>query len=254
MSANLRTQPLLVRVGVLALTLVILGGLAASNAFLYVHYEKRDERPGLSTDDIRAAYHGLKTTAPLLLSLRSGHPETLEPPRRAALVAWLEGGKMEDYDNLDLGDRAPVEIFASSCISCHARVAAPKEPLAARIPLEFFDDVKKLAVSRTVQPMDIKILLISTHTHSLSMAALAAVMAGLALWTTWPRKLLAALCAGVGLGLLIDLSSWWLTRWNGSFVYAIVAGGGLFNAAMVAMALLVIVETLRPGLPAATSK
>lgn len=244
---SVRTMPLSARLGALCVTLVILGGMAASNVYLYVHYEKRDERPGLTIEDIQAAYHGIQTTAPLLTALRRNHPETLSPADRAALSAWIEGGKMEEYDNLDLGDKAPSEIMARSCLECHARGAAAKHPVAAKMPLEFFDDVKKLAVSRKVEPMDIKILLISTHTHSLSMACLAAVMGGLMLATSWPRRLAGALCGAAGLGLLIDLTSWWLTRHHAGFAYAIVAGGGLFNLAMGLMGMLVLIECVRPG-------
>ena len=65
----LRTLPLTVRIGISCLVLVLLGGLAASAMHLFWHYENRDERPGMTMDDLEGAYHGVERTAPILMAL-----------------------------------------------------------------------------------------------------------------------------------------------------------------------------------------
>lgn len=236
------------RLGVACLMVVIIGGVAASMRHLWNHYQNRDETPGLTLDDIRSAYRGLTTTSSMLASLQSGHPETLGPEARAALVAWITGPRLaEDYDNLDLGEKAPAEIIAANCVSCHSRKADAQKAGAARgIPLDYWDDIRPRAVSRKINPVDPKILVASTHAHALSMATVGLVVCGLLLMTAWPRPLIGLLIGLVGVGLLGDIGSWWLAPYGDAFVYAIVGAGAAYNGSLVLAALLVLVDVLLP--------
>ncbi|MEL7471918.1 MAG: hypothetical protein AAGK04_01260 [Planctomycetota bacterium] len=243
---RLRDLPGMARVGVAALVLTLLGGLAASGAYLYMHQEQRDERNGWSIDDVKSHYHGLTTRAPLLVSLDSGHPETLPGTEREILTDWLTGDRVsQDYDDLDLGDDAPAELIAIYCLDCHARSSTGDES-APDIALEFWDDIRSLAESRNIQPIDGEILAASTHTHALALVTLSLTMALLAWFTAFPRALIGVLVAATGIGLLTDIGSWWLTRWNDQFAYAIVVGGFIYNASTVLLGLVVLAELARP--------
>src|SRR4051794_17679094 len=93
------------RIGIACLCLVVLGGLAASFQHIVNQNENRDEQPGLSMEDLKGAYHGVQTTAPLVKALTRGHPDALAKPQRDTLLKWLGGDRVaENYDNLDLGD------------------------------------------------------------------------------------------------------------------------------------------------------
>ncbi|MCW5766644.1 MAG: hypothetical protein KIT68_11795 [Phycisphaeraceae bacterium] len=245
---RLRSLGLVPRLGVACLMVVIIGGVAASMRHLWNHYQNRDETPGLTLDDIRSAYRGLTTTSSLLASLQSGHPETLKPESRAALVAWITGPRLaEDYDNLDLGEKAPAEIIAANCVSCHSRKADAQKAGAARaIPLDYWDDIRPRAVSRKINPVDPKILVASTHAHALSMATVGLVVCGLLLMTAWPRPLIGLLIGLVGVGLLGDIGSWWLAAYGEAFVYVIVGAGAAYNGSLVLGAVLVFVDVLLP--------
>ena len=52
---GLLSQPLGIRLGLTGLILVLLGGLYASALHMAHHYENRDERPGLTLDDLEGA-------------------------------------------------------------------------------------------------------------------------------------------------------------------------------------------------------
>lgn len=248
MTTHLRALNPLAKVGVLALLLLLAGGYVTSGLLLYFHYEKRDERPGLTIDDIIGAYHGLQSTAPILAAVERGHPENLPPEARAAFVAWLTGPRVtEDYDNLDLGDNAPVELLAAHCVSCHKR--GSPDSVAAKLPLEFFDDVKKLAVSRKVEPTDLKIVTASTHAHAIALATIGLVLAALLALSSWPRGLSGAVIALIGVGICLDIACWWITRLTPLGAYGIVAGGMVHNAGTAAALLLLVIDLCRPPKP-----
>ncbi len=233
-----------VRLGLTGIVVALLIGFVASALHLYWHYEPRDQRPGLSINDLRSAYHGIDAPALLVESLTGGHPETLSSADRKALLDWLASDTIsENYDSLDLGDDAPSEIIAASCISCHARNAPEKD---RSIPLEYWDDVKKHAFAIKIEPVPLKIVAVSAHTHALAMAPLTLAIGMLALATAFPRRLTGLLCALAGVALALDLASWWLARIDDRWVYMIAGAGTVYNAASVLMILMVLIELWRP--------
>ncbi|MHC5005391.1 MAG: hypothetical protein ACYTJ0_19995 [Planctomycetota bacterium] len=249
----LRALPFGVRLGLSTLLLVMLGGFAASFTHLRDHHENRDERPGLTVDDLVGAYHGIRSEAPLLRALRADHPAELEgatplaAAERQTLLDWLEGDRISgDYDNLDLGDMAPAEIIAVNCLGCHARDAEQGGEAAATLPLEYWDDVRSVAFSREINPTATEIVVTSMHTHALSLSALSIVLAGLLILTRWPRTLVSAAIALAGLGLLADLAGQWLTRSSPGLVWMIVAGGGVYGGVSCLSILAVLADAWLP--------
>lgn len=245
--SHLRQLPLGARLALVLLNLVLAIGFAASFQHLKWHHENRDERPGLTLDDIRGAYHGIQTTSPIKAALERNHPETLSPANRKALLDWLSSPRIaEDYDSLDKGDAAPAEIIRANCLSCHGRAAkaTPQGDIAKTIPLDYWDDVKPLAFSRKVEPNSVKVLAASTHTHALSLGTLTIVVCGLLCLTALPRRLVGAICFFASLGLLADFAGWWLARDYDAASYTIVIGGGVYNALMVLALVAISVDAL----------
>ena len=253
---RLRDFPAGVRLGLTALLLVNLGGFLASAAHLRTHHEGRDERPGLSLDDITGVYHGIQTRAPLLSAIESGHPgeleghEALSDKQRQTLLDWLNGSRVsEDFDNLDLGSAAPAEILDSACVECHQRHSVGEEVAAgtSAISLEYWDDVKRLAFSRDIQPTPTAILAMSTHTHAIALATIGLLLVLLLQLSSCRDGLKSWLGAAIGLGLAGDLASWWLARETAAFVFAIVGFGALFALSVGLCSLLLIVDMWRPA-------
>lgn len=242
---RLRSLPAGARLGVTALLLVLLGGLLASGLHMQAHHENRDERAGLSMDDLRGAYHGLRNTAPLITALEDGHPDDLPEASRELLLGWLRGERIsEDYDSLELGDAAPAEVLDGACLSCHARQS--EDPIGQELPLEYWDDVAKVAFSREVAATGKEVLLASTHTHALALGSLGLVVALLALLTRWPRGVIGWLVGAAGVGLLADLACWWLARSSLALVPVLVAAGALFALSTTALILLAIADLWLP--------
>lgn len=233
------------RFGLTCLILTMMGGLAASLYFLYDHYHNRDEEPALTLRDIEGAYRGVSIPSPILAALEAGHPEPLPQADRDLLLAWLRGQNIpENYENFDMGP--PADLIATNCVSCHTRAAATNVASGITHSLEFPDDVLKIARSREIFPTPVNVLAISTHAHATTLA-LVAVLAGAMLhFSFWPRRLVGLVATLIGLGLLIDVGSWWAIRSQREFLYGIVVGGGMFNAGVWLALAMSIVELWRP--------
>lgn len=245
--------PALARLGIACLMFVVLGGLGVSAWHLHDHYQNRDETPGLSMNDLKGAYHGVSAPSPLREALTRGHPETLAPADREALLKWLSSDKLsENYDNLDLGDKAPSEIMSRSCLECHSRKQADKSPIAKSIPLDYWDDIKPIAFSKDIQPGSLKVLVASAHAHSLSLATLALVLAVLLFFTRLPQGVSGVIAACMGAGLLIDIVCWFIARHTAGATYLVVIAGAVFNGACGLAALIVLTDAMRgPRRPSA---
>lgn len=254
-SLRLRSLPLLGRLGLTCVLIVLLGGMITAGLHISNHHQNRDERAGLSMDDLIGAYHGIRTRAPLLTALERGHPEDLPEQQSAVLLNWLNSERIsEDYDNLDLGMAAPAEIIAQQCLQCHARQATEGDGIGETMPLEYWDDVAGLAFSRNIDPTSVEILTVSTHTHALGIGAVVAVASLLIFLTSWPKRVCGLLVCAAGLGLLLDVGGQWLARLHPVFVYGIVAGGILFGIATVILLLAVIFDLWLPARPQKTSE
>ena len=245
---RLRDLGRLARLGVAGLVLTIIGGAAASGLYLNMHHGGRDLQPGLTVNDVRAHYHGVRSRAPLLDALESGHPEDLDEASREILLAWLTGDPARlsrEYDNLDLGADAPAEIMAVSCLECHGRSSTGSDAYP-QLPLEYWDDVEAVALSTDIQPVDGQVLAASTHAHALGMGAVGVAVALLALLTGWPARLTGALVAVTGVGLAADIGGWWLTREVVGFAYMVVAGGFMYTGGMTLLCVLVLADLCVP--------
>jgi len=244
MPFRLRELDFAARLALTCLVLVFAGGFAASAAHLVEHHHNRDERPGVSLEDLQGAYHCVRVTAPLILAMEREHPEELPAADRELLVRWLRGARIsEDYDNLDLGDLAPAEILTRSCMPCHSHAEASAEVP----PLEYWEDISKLAFSREVEPVPIKILAASTHTHALTLAGISVAIGLLWLATRWPRGLKSWLFALSCLALLVDLACWWLARDHVELVVLIAISGAVYAGTSVLFLVGIVADLWLPG-------
>ncbi len=249
-SFHLRQLGFFARLGVAGITLTLLGGLIASAAYVHLFHGKRDGTPGLSMTDLKGSYHGIDAPAPMLAALERGHPEPpdeLDPAERSALIEWLRSDRIaQNYDNLDLGDFAPAEIIAINCLECHSRRSPQAKAIAEAVPLDYWDDVSRVAFPLKIDPPPLEILVLSTHTHALSLATISAVTMLLLILTSWPRRLIGMLIGLGGIALVADVASWWLARQHEGFVYVIVVAGGLYLLTTAAAQVAILLDLIRP--------
>lgn len=233
------------RIGLTFLIIALLGGLFASLVFMYEHYRMRDQEPALTLRDLEGAYRGATIPAPLLTALERNHPENLPATDRDMLLAWLRAPSIpENYENFDMGP--PADLIAANCVSCHTRAAAADPASGIKHSLEVAADVLALAHTRDMQPTPTRVMVISTHAHAISLALVGALALAFLHFSFWPRWLVGLLGAVIGLGLALDIASWWLTRYQREFLYGIVAGGAMFNAGTALAMAMTFIELWRP--------
>lgn len=238
-SIRLHALSVPLRLAVTCLILILAGGLVASIYQMIHHYENKDEQPGVSLDDIVGSFHGIQQPARLSVAIEGSMRQYIPTEEEyQALTKWLNGKDVSaGYDNLDLGDFAPAEIMTMNCLDCHERGATKGDGIGDIVPLEYWDDVKKVAFARNMDPVPLNILITSFHTHALTMPIIGLVSALLFLATGGPRALRHTIILLAFLGLLVDFGCWWLARSNPVFCYGIIVGGGLFGS-MVGLQLL----------------
>ena len=237
-----------VRLGLTGIVLSLLLGVWASLQHLQDHHQVRDGEPGVSMDDLIGSYHGLDRPARMVVRLNEAHPEDLPAAERRLLLDWLGGSKVsEQYDALELGDASPAEVIDRRCLTCHARQATEGEGIGQKVPLEYWDDVAKVAFSRSVEPVPKEILITSLHTHALSLALVSLAALFLLLSTRWPQAIQGLLAALSGIGLLVDLVSQLAARQSEFFVWGIAGGGGLWGLTTVVALLAVLLDLWLPA-------
>ncbi|MEM7755347.1 MAG: hypothetical protein AAF297_06895 [Planctomycetota bacterium] len=247
---RLRDLGLLARLGVAGVVITAIGGTAVSGWYLSMHHNARDGRDGLTVNDVVAHYHGIVSPSPLVEALENGHPEEALPERqRELLLEWLKGDPAmlsQRFDDLDLGDDAPAEIIAVSCLDCHARTSTGPDAYP-EVPLEYWDDVQALAISQDIQPVPTEILALSTHTHALGMSAIGGLIAVLGLMTSWPRRLIGLVVAATGVGLVGDIGGWWLTKAEPVFAYLVMVCGTMYSGGMSLLGVAILLDLCMPG-------
>ena len=245
-ASRLRALPATARLGLTGIVLALVLGLWASLEHLEDHHQGRDGEPGVSLDDLTGAYHGLDRPAAMRVALERGHPEGLADAERALLVDWLSGGQVsERYDDLELGDFSPAEVIGRGCLDCHSRQS--DDAAAAAIPLEYWDDVSRVAFSRSLEPTPRAILVTSLHTHATSLAVLSLVVLALLWGTRWPRGLCGALVGVCGLALAVDLASQMHARDHEGLVLGVALGGAAWGLAVGLALALVLLDLWLPS-------
>lgn len=260
-SFRLRTLPPMARVALTCLLIVLGGGIAASLQHVVDHHQNRDDKPGVSLDDIKGAYHGVQVSAPLVAALERNHPDSLPANQREFLKDWLQGKKdpatgkrpaagnprlVEDYDSLDLGESAPAEIISKNCLGCHSRKAPDSEAVAKKLPLDYLDDVKKIAFEKKIDPPPVQILTNSTHAHALSLGTMSMLLGMLLLATRWPKWLTGGLFMLAAVALLVDISCWWIARREAPAVYVLIVAGGAYAVSTVLTLSLLLTDLWLP--------
>ena len=199
-------------------TLIVLGiGYLFAMIQIYEVDAGRDGKPGLSADDIAIAYSGNKTATRLELALSGPMSGMLPADERATIIGWVHHG----LDKTEYDARIK-PIIDRRCLTCH-------DGSNPHIPnLNDYENLTKVAQIDT--GMSLASLVRVSHIHMFGITFIFFIM-GLIFSHAYVRPVWfkSTVIALPFLSIVIDIGSWYLTKINTAFAWAVIIGGGLMG-------------------------
>lgn len=199
-------------------TLIVLGlGYVFAMIQVYAVNAGRDGKPGLSVDDIVIAYSGSKEATKLEGALLGPMSGMLPNDESGSIVGWIRRG-------LDKGeyDARIAPIMEKRCLACHDG----SNPHIAN--LDGYENISKVAVIDT--GMSLYTLVRVTHIHLFGLTFIFFIMGTIFshafVRPVWLKSLIIALPF---FALVLDVSSWYLTKIFPDFAWVVIIGGGVYG-------------------------
>jgi hypothetical protein len=179
---------------------------------------------------------------------------------RLALISWVQNGaKKGEYDQdafplpPELKDHPITEkyvankgrtqaepavikirsIFKDRCVKCHREESTSK---ANKFPVDTFERLHKYIPAVSSSAMSLNKLAQTTHVHLLGFSMLYGLTGLLLAFSSYPRFLRVVLCPLPLLAQVVDISLWWLARFDdpygSQFARAIVVSGGIVGGSL----------------------
>lgn len=196
------------------LTVVAVGYLMALVQIQFTH-GMADGEWGLSIDDIVYSYYG-KRSGSILENKLNGSMQVMAPEKdRIKIINWVRKGASEK----DFYDRGIRQIFDSNCIVCHSPASGMPVPDYTK-----FENIAKRAETDT--GASFSSLARVSHIHLFGIAFIfmfVGLIFSLASGVPKPLKVTAIVTPYVF--LLVDITSWWLTKLNPNFAWLVIIAG-----------------------------
>ncbi len=228
------------RLGKLSLTyrvlftgfLLVIGcGLMMAGAQIMLTHGMADGKPGLSMNDIVYSYYGNRSGSKLEAALTGKMKANAPGDVGFTLIQWARDGAPEaDWDKIG-------PIFVNNCATCH--VAGGSLP-----------EVAKLEVAKSLAEVDhgasIGTLTRVSHIHLFGIGFIFLFVGwifGMAEFDPlWKLILIATPFAF----LIIDIASWWLTKFWPTFAWVTMIGGFGYSVASTTMLLTCLAQMWLP--------
>lgn len=203
------------------LIVVAIGYALAMVQILFTH-GMADGKFGLSTEDIVYSYYGNRSGSVLESKLNGSMKGNAPDAARFKIIQWVRDGAEE---KAYAGEIKP--LFEAHCTSCHnAESGLPN--------FNDFENIKTRAQSD--EGATFSSLARVSHIHMFGIAFIFMFVGMIfALASGVPCKLKCAAILMPYVFLLLDITSWWLTKLNAHFALLVVMGGGGLAMAFVFM-------------------
>lgn len=196
--------------------LIILGiGYIFAMIQIYEVHAGRDGKPGISVKDIVIAYRGDKSASRIEGALNGPMSGMLPAEEKATIIAWVHDGEKEDVFHTQVEP-----ILKTRCQACHSG-SNPHIPT-----LMSYDDVKTVAQVDT--GVSIGTLVRVSHIHLFGLTFIFGFL-GLIFSHSYMRRphMKSVIIVLPFLAILMDITSWWLTKVSEPFGYVVIASGAL---------------------------
>ena len=203
--------------------------MALSFMYLAVIEPHRQMGEGL-VSGISDEYHGLPKGKTLLESALMGPmANKISDADRTSVLQWIHNGaKIAEYSKVE-------PIFTKDCVSCHMAEATSIPPLTS------FDAVQKVTAADT--GTSIEDLSKVSHIHLFGVSIIFLLTGAIFSLSSTPIWLRVSLVVLPYVTIVMDIVSWWATKYLSSiFAYVVIAGGALMGLALASQILISLWE------------
>jgi hypothetical protein len=216
---SLRTLPVTLRT-LFSSFLVIIGiGYLTALSYLFLVDVEPHQKMGQGTvEGISAKYHGSATSTRLEAALIGNMADKISAEERDQVLQWIRAGaKSDGYANVE-------PIIAKNCATCHQ----PGMPISS---LASVDDVQKLAKSDPGASM-LQLARVS-HVHLFGISVIFLLTGLIFSFSESPIWFRTSILVLPYLAILMDIGSWWATKYfDPLFAYIVLIGGAFMGLAL----------------------
>ncbi len=219
---NLPSLALSVRMLFTGYLLAIGLGLLMAGMQILLTHGMADGKLGVSVDDIVYSYYGNRENSTLENKLNGSMKDKASSHDRAQIIKWVrEGASEKGWDeNINI-------IFQKNCVFCHDE--APGLPDFTK-----YENVK--SVSEIDEGASIASLTRVSHIHLFGISFIFFFVGLIFSFAVGiPNWLKASAIALPFLFLIVDVMSWWITKWVPVFAWFTLIGGFGYTAASAFM-------------------
>jgi hypothetical protein len=229
---SLRSLPITFRALFSSFLILIGAGYLMALSYMFLVVVEPHKQMGESlVAGISDEYHGLPKGETLLESaLKGPMAGKISDADRSHILQWIhDGAKVDGYSQVE-------PIFATNCVSCHMANATSIPPLTS------YEAVQKVAQADT--GTSIADLARVSHIHLFGISIIFLLTGAIFALSETPIWLRVSLVVVPYLTILMDIGSWWLTKYldPAFFSYVVIAGGACMGLALAAQILIALWE------------
>ncbi len=227
---------------VAAFLLAVAAGMAAAHVNLHLQHAGRDGKPGLSYDDVVAAFHGNPDRTLLAAKIDGGSMERYvpRPVDQLALLEWAAAGAEEP------AFEPAKEVLDRQCVRCHHPAGEMASVPFAPSRRAGSEHAMVTNVTGPDPGTSLPTLARSSHAHLFGMGTLFALTGLIVLGTDLRARWKALLAVLPYVAMFMDIGCWWLARLAPEFALGVVGGGALMGLAVAAQVGRSVFELITP--------
>ncbi|TAK08391.1 MAG: hypothetical protein EPO39_04490 [Candidatus Manganitrophaceae bacterium] len=212
-------------------------GIGYLMAVLYLFLIDIEPHSKKGTGMVRAViikYYGQRGGTRLEGALEGAMGDNLSPAQKKEVVAWIRKGATEaDFPSVQ-------PIFTNQCAGCHSKESGMPLP-----PLTTYEEVS--AYTQIDLGQSIKSLVRVSHIHLFGISFIFMFTSGIFVFSEVNPRWRALLVAIPFLAIWVDIGSWWFTKLQPLFAYAVIIGGLLMGLSLALQIVLSLYEMWLKG-------
>jgi hypothetical protein len=228
---SLRSLPTTLRVLFSCFLIVIgIGYLTALSYLFLVDVEPHRKQGQRVVEGISEKYHGSTSGTRLEAALKGTMADKLTPAERDQVLQWVHAGASRD------GYAKIAPILTQKCATCHnAQSGLPISPLSS------FEEVQK--VTQIDTGLSLLQLTRVSHVHLFGISIIFLLTGAIFSLSETPTWFRVVVLIAPYLAIVMDIGSWWVTKYYSPvFAYVVLLGGAFMGLSLACQILLSLWE------------